>query len=125
MEQEWDFFTLLLMEGSTGAERKEFLGVEGRKEFAPEEMEHIQVCTYPSHIKTLLIESHFTCNQFGRDRRRSHEIGKGKKDSQDMNCITRLTFPPGHHPSNLFGGARRIRSGRGGLNQAIHILRGF
>ena len=43
MEQEWDFFTLLLMEGSTGAERKEFWGVEGQKEFAPEEMEHIQV----------------------------------------------------------------------------------
>ena len=43
MEQERDFITLLLMEGSTGAERKEFLGVEGRKEFAPEEMEHIQV----------------------------------------------------------------------------------
>ena len=32
------------MEGSTGAERKEFWGVEGQKEFAPEEMEHIQVC---------------------------------------------------------------------------------
>ena len=50
-----------------------------------------------------------------------------KKDFQDMNCIMSmgLAFPPGHHPSNLFGGARRIRSGRGGLNQAIHILRGF
>ena len=44
VEQEQDFFTLLLMEGSTGAERKEFWGVEGQKEFAPEEMEHIQVC---------------------------------------------------------------------------------
>ena len=44
MEQEWDFFMLLLVEGSTGAERKEFLGGEGQKEFAPEEMEHIQVC---------------------------------------------------------------------------------
>ena len=44
MEQERDFFTLLLVEGSTGVERKEFLGVEGQKEFAPEEMEHIQVC---------------------------------------------------------------------------------
>ena len=43
MEQERDFFMLLLVEGSTGAERKEILGVEGRKEFAPEEMEHIQV----------------------------------------------------------------------------------
>ena len=43
MEQERDFFTLLLMEGSTGAERKEFWGVEGQKEFAPGEMEHIQV----------------------------------------------------------------------------------
>ena len=37
---------LLLVEGSTGGERKEFLGGEGQKEFAPEEMEHIQVCTY-------------------------------------------------------------------------------
>ena len=44
MEQERDFFTLLLMEGSTGAERENFLGVEGQKEFAPEVMEHIQVC---------------------------------------------------------------------------------
>ena len=35
---------LLLVEGSTGGERKEFLGGEGQKEFAPEEMEHIQVC---------------------------------------------------------------------------------
>ena len=43
MEQERDFFTLLLMEGSTGAERENFLGVEGRKEFAPEVIEHIQV----------------------------------------------------------------------------------
>ena len=43
VEQERDFFTLLLVEGSTGAERKEFLGGEGQKEFAPEEMEHIQV----------------------------------------------------------------------------------
>ena len=44
MEQEGDFFTLLLVEGSTGAERKEFFGGEGQKEFAPEEMEHIQAC---------------------------------------------------------------------------------
>ena len=44
MEQERDFFMLLLVEGSTGGERKEFLGGEGQKEFAPEEMEHIQVC---------------------------------------------------------------------------------
>ena len=43
MEQERDFFMLLLVEGSTGGERKEFLGGEGQKEFAPEEMEHIQV----------------------------------------------------------------------------------
>ena len=35
--------------------------------------------TYPSYFKTLLIASHFSCNQFGRDRRRSHEIGKGEK----------------------------------------------
>ena len=45
MEQERDFFMLLLVEGSTGGERKEFLGGEGQKEFAPEEMEHIQVWT--------------------------------------------------------------------------------
>ena len=45
MEQERDFFMLLLVEGSTGGERKEFLGGEGQKEFAPEEMEHIQVCS--------------------------------------------------------------------------------
>ena len=44
MEQERDFFMLLLVEGSTGGERKEFLGGEGQKEFAPVEMEHIQVC---------------------------------------------------------------------------------
>ena len=37
---------LLLVEGSTGGERKEFLGGEGQKEFAPEEMEHIQVCLF-------------------------------------------------------------------------------
>ena len=43
VEQERDFFTLLHVEGSTGAERKEFFGGEGQKEFAPEEMEHIQV----------------------------------------------------------------------------------
>ena len=43
MEQERDFFMLLLVEGSTGGEQKEFLGGEGQKEFAPEEMEHIQV----------------------------------------------------------------------------------
>jgi len=43
VEQERDFFMLLLVEGSTGGERKEFLGGEGQKEFAPEEMEHIQV----------------------------------------------------------------------------------
>ena len=36
---------LLLVEGSTGGEQKEFLGGEGQKEFAPEEMEHIQVWT--------------------------------------------------------------------------------
>ena len=46
MEQERDFFMLLLVEGSTGGERKEFLGGEGQKEFAPEEMEHIQVWIY-------------------------------------------------------------------------------
>ena len=44
MEQERDFFMLLLVEGSTGGEWKEFLGGEGQKEFAPKEMEHIQVC---------------------------------------------------------------------------------
>ena len=38
-----EFFSLLLLEGSTGAEQKEFFGGEGQKEFAPEEMEHIQV----------------------------------------------------------------------------------
>ena len=43
VEQERDFFMLLLEEGSTGAELKEFLGGEGQKELAPEEMEHIQV----------------------------------------------------------------------------------
>ena len=35
---------LLLVEGSTGVERENVLGGEGQKEFAPEEMEHIQVC---------------------------------------------------------------------------------
>ena len=45
VEQERDFFMLLLVEGSTGAERKEFLGGEGQEEFAPKEMEHIQACT--------------------------------------------------------------------------------
>lgn len=59
----------------------------------------------PMAVNRLLHSIEAKRPKFGRDRRRSHEIG--------------------HHPSNLFGGARRIRSGRGGLNQAIHILRGF
>ena len=44
--------------------------------------------TYPSYFKTLLIESHFSCNQFGRDRRRSHEIGKGEKrfPGDELHC---------------------------------------
>ena len=53
MEQERDFFMLLLEEGSTGAELKEFLGGEGQKELAPEEMEHIQVWGQTSLKSTL------------------------------------------------------------------------
>ena len=48
---------LLLVEGSTGGERKEFLGGEGQKEFAPEEMEHIQVCFLVGHVKRSLVSS--------------------------------------------------------------------
>ena len=49
VEQEQDFFMLLLEEGSTGAERKEeFLGGEGQEEFAPKDMEHIQACLQPA-----------------------------------------------------------------------------
>ena len=51
-EQERDFFMLLLVEGSTGGERKEFLGGEGQKEFAPEEMEHIQVCKFVTPLRS-------------------------------------------------------------------------
>ena len=56
MEQEWDFFMLLLVEGSTGVERENVLGGEGQKEFAPEEMEHIQVCS-PADKALLKIEN--------------------------------------------------------------------
>ena len=56
MEQQQDFFTLLLLEGSTGAERKEFLGGEGQKEFAPEEIKHTSRKSDP---RTLLQENNF------------------------------------------------------------------
>ena len=48
---------LLLVEGSTGGEQKEFLGGEGQKEFAPDEMEQIQVRRqFKSMLGTLTIK---------------------------------------------------------------------